>query len=325
MLLSPRRIIDDACMHIFKTWRHLLWPGDVTRIKNNFPRWREAISRKFGPPKENQLNLFGFIDGTMREMCKPGGPFINQESVLDGHHYMPALGYLGVIAPDGLFALFFGPVVGAINDHSMVCISELLSMLEGGLFGEGAELYGDLGFVHCGGQILTAFTHDEAGDVTDALNSELNSHRTSVEGGFGKVVNTFRKHSFTPVQKPKLSRIAVWYLVSVILMNCQVCMHESEAAGHFNCPPPTVEEYLRAEWHEDPAFTKAIEKYRPQLYPMRLREEKWTKWNTDQKEWAAMQRMGLEEYDPNEKQEGEGEDEDEEEDGMEEGTEGESM
>jgi hypothetical protein len=177
-------------------------------------------------------------------------------------------------------------------------MSELLAMLDGGLFGESAWLYGDLGFVRCGGGILTAFTEEEAGAATEALNSELNSHRTSVEWGFGKVANTFRSHSFVPVQKPKLSRIAVWYLVSVLLVNFQVCLYGSEAAGHFGCPPPTLEEYLRAEWHEDPAFAEAIEMYRPELYPMRQAGEVWNKWNTGQKEWALMERVGVEELDP---------------------------
>lgn len=297
----PPRIIDDTCQKIFKKWRHLLWPGDVPRIRANVPRWQELISRKFGLPPGEKLDVFGFIDGTMRETCKPGGPFINQEAVWDGHHNMPALGYLGVNSPEGLLVLFFGPLVGAINDHRMVCISELESMLQGGLFGEGAMVYGDLGFAHCGPGILSAFTPEETGVLTNALNSRMNSERVSVEWGFGKVLNTFRMHSFVPVQKPKLSRIAVWYLVSVLLMNCQVCIYGSETADYFGCPPPTVEEYLRAEWHEDPAFAEAIETYRPELYPMRQRAEVWNKWNTGQEEWELMEELGLEEWDPDPK------------------------
>lgn len=122
----------------------------------------------------------------------------------------------------------------------------------------------------------------------------MNSVRIMIEWGFGKVVNTFRIHSFTPVQKPHLSRIAVWYLVSVLLVNCQVCMYGSQAAAYFECKPPSLEEYLREASIDDPAWKEAYDKYRPLIYPMRLPKEDRTKWNTGQKEWEYMQRLGVE-------------------------------
>jgi len=291
--LSHARIIDDTVVAIFKKWRHLLWPGDVTRIQANIPKWQAAISRKVRLPPECLLKVFGFLDGTERQVCKPGGPFINQEALFDGHHHMEALGYLGNTAPDGIMYQFFGPLAGWYNDRSMVDICQLEEMLEGGLFGDGL-LYGDKGFKYCGPKILTAPTEDDAGDKAQALTSLLNSVRIVVEWGFGKILNNFRTHSFTPVQKPHLSRIAVWYLVSVILTNCQVCLYGSEASSYFDCQPPSLEEYLRAEWEEDPAFAEAYEKYRPQTYPMRLQGENWTRWNTGRKQWKYMQEQGLE-------------------------------
>lgn len=281
-------------IQILTKWRHLLWPGDVTRIRANIPRFQEAISSKCRLPPGVLLKVFAFLDGTDRETCKPGGPFINQEALYDGHHHMPALGYLGVGTPDGLLALLFGPLCGWFNDKGMVNKSGLAQMLEGGLFGD-VLLYGDKGFVGCSPKILTFFTEDEAGDKAQGYTSLLNSVRIMIEWGFGKVVNTFRIHSFTPVQKPHLSRIAVWYLVSVLLVNCQICMYGSEASSYFGCKPPSLKEYLREESIEDPAWKEAYDAYRPAIYPMRLPWEKRTKWNTGQREWAYMQRQGVEE------------------------------
>lgn len=140
--LSPARIIDAVAIQILTKWRHLLWPGDVTRIRANIPRFQEAISSKCRLPPGVLLKVFAFLDGTDRETCKPGGPFINQEALYDGHHHMPALGYLGVGTPDGLLALLFGPLCGWFNDKGMVNKSGLAQMLEGGLFGD-VLLYGD--------------------------------------------------------------------------------------------------------------------------------------------------------------------------------------
>lgn len=291
-------IIDDVACFIFKTWRHLLWPGDVTRIRENAQRWATIISTKVGIEGE-PAPVFGFIDGTKRETCKPGGPFPNQQAVWDGHHNMPALGYLGVNSPDGIFILFYGPFVGWVNDHSMLMTSRLHELMDEGVFGEGLCVYGDQGF-YIGPGIWTGYSGAAPGSAEDQFNHKWNGQRTSVEWGFGKVANTFRTHDFTPLQKPNLSRIGVWYLVSVLLTNCQVCLYGSQAAGHFQCPPPTLEEYLRAEWHEDPAFAEVYDRYRPCMYPFRLKEEKLTRWNTGKWEWELMQRYGREEMDPTE-------------------------
>ena len=79
--LSHARIIDDTVVAIFKKWRHLLWPGDVTRIQANIPKWQAAISRKVRlsarVPAEG-VRFFG-RDGApgvqaRRALHQPGGP-----------------------------------------------------------------------------------------------------------------------------------------------------------------------------------------------------------------------------------------------------------
>lgn len=272
-------------------WRHLLWPGDVTRIRQNLHRWKEIVSRSLGVDLRDPLDVFGFIDGTNREICKPIGPFIRQLAVWDGHHNMPALGYLGLNSPDGLFVLFNGPYVGWVNDHTMMMLTRLSEMLTDGWYLDGQQglVYGDLGF-HRGPGILTGVRENEKGRER-GINHVMNSDRVSVEWGFGGVVNQFRMHSFTPLQKPLLSRIAIWYLDSVLLTNCQICMYGSEAAGHFDCQPPSLSEYLRSQWDEDPLFAEAFDRYRPDIYPMRLAHEKLTKWNTGKWEWEAMKAL----------------------------------
>ena len=52
-------------------------------------------------------NCFGFIDGTVRPICRPG---INQRVVYNGHKRVHALKFQSVALPSGIIANVFGPV-----------------------------------------------------------------------------------------------------------------------------------------------------------------------------------------------------------------------
>ena len=52
-------------------------------------------------------NCWGFIDGTVRPICRPGE---NQKVVYNGHKRVHALKYQSVVAANGLVANLYGPV-----------------------------------------------------------------------------------------------------------------------------------------------------------------------------------------------------------------------
>ena len=52
-------------------------------------------------------NCWGFIDGTVRPICRPGE---NQNVVYNGHKRVHALKYQSVVAANGLVANLYGPV-----------------------------------------------------------------------------------------------------------------------------------------------------------------------------------------------------------------------
>ena len=53
-------------------------------------------------------NCFGFVDGTVRPICKPGE---NQRLVYNGHKRVHALKFKAVVTlPNGLIGCLFGPV-----------------------------------------------------------------------------------------------------------------------------------------------------------------------------------------------------------------------
>jgi hypothetical protein len=52
-------------------------------------------------------NCFGFVDGTVRQICRPGK---NQRVVYNGHKRVHALKFQSVTLPNGIIANLYGPV-----------------------------------------------------------------------------------------------------------------------------------------------------------------------------------------------------------------------
>ena len=70
--------------------------------------YAHAIAAK-GAPLEN---CFGFIDGTVRLVSRPGK---NQRILYNGHKRVHALEFQSVVLPNGLIGNMYGPVVRIIS------------------------------------------------------------------------------------------------------------------------------------------------------------------------------------------------------------------
>ena len=263
------RIIDETSVFIFKNWRHLLWPGDLRRIKKNLGYWASCISNKIGA--KILLLCFGFLDGTKLNTCRPGGHDKVQEVLFDGHHRQHAISFHGITAPDGTFVHFFGPFSGNRTDEFMYGEINLEAMWKAEEFtdDDGKEyfVYADCGYTS-GYGILAGWK--EATGIFRRSNYIWSKQRISVEWGFGAVKSLWKMLSFRYLQKPQRSRVSVWYLVCIILTNCHMCLHRSQASLYFDCKPPNIEEYLHPR---DAEFDRAFEKYKRKSYPMAYIDE----------------------------------------------------
>ena len=98
--LTTNEVLD----FIYENHHHL-----VTEWNGNMPspaalQWfAESISRKGSPLN----NCFGFIDGTVRPISRPGN---GQRVVYNGHKRVHALTFQSVALPNGLIGNIFGPV-----------------------------------------------------------------------------------------------------------------------------------------------------------------------------------------------------------------------
>ena len=85
--------------------------------------YADAISDIGGPLP----NCWGFIDGTVRPICRPS---VNQNIVYSGHKRVHGLKFKSVVIPNGLIANMYGPIEVKRHDSAMLRISELLPKLE---------------------------------------------------------------------------------------------------------------------------------------------------------------------------------------------------
>jgi hypothetical protein len=264
----PHSIINTTCLMILRKWYHLLFPGDIDRIKSNLNTWSTAISIKLGldVDKGEFLPCFGFVDGTAREIERPGGPSVNQQSVYDGHHRFHGFEYQAVTSPDGIVISLFGPVPGRVNDIWMVHKSKLQELIEHEFPYEGGEgeeprhyyVYADQGYMSSPFVLSGVRQPDE---IQARMNRAWSDQRVSVEWTIGEIIALWQSLDCFRMQKAQQRLVAVWYLVSVLLTNCYTCMtRKSQASQHFGVLPPNLHEYLVPSSKK---FKKWMDRYHP--------------------------------------------------------------
>ena len=190
----------------------------------------------------------------MRPVCRPGGPYFDQQSCYTGYKKGHFLRWQGIIAPCGLFVSLHGPCEGRQNDRFQWNLSQMETNIRELIFGgELFCLYGDSAYptsLHS----RSPYSNPARNSSEAEVNSDMARLRISVEWGFKDITNTFRSLLFTPQQNINLTLPALQYAVAVLLHNCRVCMNgngfgANPTAKYFACPPPSIQSYLGgARW-----------------------------------------------------------------------------
>ncbi|CAB3991852.1 Hypothetical predicted protein [Paramuricea clavata] len=130
--------VDDF---IYNEHGHLVtrWNQHSILSPRNLQKYADAIHAK-GAALDN---CFGFVDGTVRPICRPKKL---QRSVYNGHKRVHAIKFQSVSLPNGLIGHLYRPVEGKRHDASMLAESGLLADLERFAFSEEGQpmcIYGD--------------------------------------------------------------------------------------------------------------------------------------------------------------------------------------
>ena len=109
--------------HLYARFSPLLYNFNQPFMQpENLEEYCQSVARKGAALQ----NCFGFIDGTVRPICRPG---TNQKIVYNGHKRVHALKFQSLVIPSGLIANMYGPIEGKRHDCKMLTMSGLLNDL----------------------------------------------------------------------------------------------------------------------------------------------------------------------------------------------------
>ncbi|KAJ8955926.1 hypothetical protein NQ314_006825 [Rhamnusium bicolor] len=118
-------IINFVNTHIYDECRHLL--EDLSSLHwlnhNRLQQYAEVIVAKGA----RVPNCWGFIDGTIRPICRPS---VEQEDYYSGHKRVHCVKYQSVVTPDGITVSELGAFEGRKHDAGMFRESGFYQQLE---------------------------------------------------------------------------------------------------------------------------------------------------------------------------------------------------
>lgn len=202
----------------------------------------QAVSRMGAPI----TNCFGFVDGTVRPICRPDE---NQRLVYNGHKRVHSLKFQSVALPNGLIANLYGPLEGRRHDAGMLAESNLLPALRNHAYdtnGRPLCIYGDLAYL-LRPQLMTPYRQGDYPVFTQDMidfNTAMSSVRISVEWLFGDISTYFKFIDFKKNLKIGLSAVGKQYIVSGLMRNALTCLYGNNTSDYFQLDPPTVQNYF---------------------------------------------------------------------------------
>ena len=176
---------NDIMNTIYGRFMHLLDDFNMPILNSDLlEKYCTVIVRKGSALQ----NCFGFIDGTVRAISRPG---VNQKTVYNGHKKVHALKFQSVVLPNGIIAHMYGPVKGKRHECSMLRMSDLLTKLSLNAWdtnGNPLCLYGDLAYplrIH----FQCPFRNIRLTEEQQNFNKSMSQERVAAEWLFGDISN----------------------------------------------------------------------------------------------------------------------------------------
>jgi hypothetical protein len=239
---------SSAMSRLISTLRKLLYSRFAQRLRHPPPLSQEQCALFASKCRAicGHPIVVGFIDGTVREICRPTalqGPMYN------GKDRIHSLKYQAINTPDGTIRHVAGPYPGSRHDQFMLRESGILEWIAQFPKQQGTDwphvIYADLGYSIVPGCIEVPY-HDEAINVVHAAyNNAMSSARISVEWAFGGILNHWASLRYVPQQQLLSNRkIGQIYFVAAFLTNLLNCIRPNETAQYFKCTPPSLKDYI---------------------------------------------------------------------------------
>lgn len=230
--------IDYSTKFLYSKYSNILY-FDSERIFQNLERYAERINNKGG----SLLNCVGFIDGTVRPICRPTN---NQRDYYNGHKRVHSLKYQAIMFPDGIIGHISGPFDGRRHDASIYALSGIDAEIRPFLHKNGImyHIYGDPAYP-LSSFIISPFGGSRTTLEQEEFNKSMSSVRETVEWGFSRVVANFAFLDFKKNLKLEIQDIGHYYPIGVLLTNCYSCLNDNQISIFFNLPSPSLSVYLK--------------------------------------------------------------------------------
>jgi hypothetical protein len=213
------RIFNSTIRLIYRQWRHRLFWDPIRLNPGKLEEFHLAIRQQNAPC----LTSFGFIDGTVRAVCRPVD---NQEQIYNGHKRVHAMKYQSVATPDGIIVHLSGPFSGNRHDSRLFEMSGLPRILRAHAKGHGNRqltLYGDPAYTLS--EIMQRPFHTGGiSPVQKLFNERMSKVRIGVEWCFGYVLQYFPFSDYKKNQKTLLTEVHTHYVCSVLFANIRSCV-----------------------------------------------------------------------------------------------------
>jgi hypothetical protein len=258
---SISEVFNEVITILDERWEHLLrFDANHLLSPENLKNYSDAVYESGAPLH----GVWGFIDCTIRPMCRPSR---HQRQAYNGHKHYHGLKYQAVMLPNGLFGHLFGPIEGCHNDTYTLAESGLMdeclihAKLPDGLEVSGEvdedtngmhaftdsrqlQLFGDPAY-GLDSLIICPFPKPGRTDDQQEWNTRMSKVRIEVEHGFSLVLNNWRLLAARWKLRVFLSPIGRYYRVAVLLTNALACLWPNQVSQYFRCAPPSLEEYFQ--------------------------------------------------------------------------------
>jgi len=240
-LAAISRIINYTLFWIMEHWHKVLeWDAHrLTPAKlEECAQWCSLRTRGLGH------NVFGFIDGTCRPICKPS---VGQEGQYNSRKKQHTLNYQGVVATDGILIHLSEAFDGTHNDIEMFNLTGMDRLLEEHAYDTQRRplaIFGDSAY-QPGAHVIVKY--DECPAMPDheaQYNIAMNAQRTSIEWAFGEITRYFNALNYRRQQQLLKSPVEYHYRTMAIMTNIRTCIYGNQISSHFRSVPPTLSEYL---------------------------------------------------------------------------------
>ena len=231
-----RRSVQELSMmsvliqnHVYANYSNLLhdfnqpWLSPATLQK-----YSVSVHEKGAPLQ----NCFGFIDGTVRPLCRP------RVSV-------HAIQFQSAVTPNGSISNLYGPVEGKRLDSGTLPQSSLLLQLQQFAHTSNREpvcLYGDTTYplrIH-----LQAPFRGNRKSRQEVFNTAMSNVRVAVKWLFEKITTYFSFLDFQKDLKIGLSPVVKMYIVCALMTNARTCLCKSQTSDYFGVIPPMLADYF---------------------------------------------------------------------------------